>query len=100
MTVETPTLSSLISKHSDAKRQGTTFGLFHMLSSLARVIGPAVATAVYTGHHTAPFLVAGVMTLAIAGWTVLLWRTVPGEAGAGDAIHPLVPQGATSPGEA
>jgi DHA1 family tetracycline resistance protein-like MFS transporter len=70
--LQTPTLSSLISQTSDPRQQGTVFGLFHMLGSLARVIGPIVATAVYTKHHVAPYLVAGSITLIATVWTVML----------------------------
>jgi len=70
--LQTPTLSALISHNSDPRQQGTVFGLFHMLGSLARVIGPIIATLAYTKHHTAPYLVAGAMTFAIAGWTIFL----------------------------
>ena len=62
--------SALISHVSDPKQQGTVFGLFHMLGSLARVIGPLIATSVYTKHHTAPYLIAASMTLALALWSV------------------------------
>ncbi|MGB7160257.1 MAG: MFS transporter [Tepidisphaeraceae bacterium] len=74
--LQTPALSSLISRHSDPNQQGAVFGLFHMLGSLARVIGPIIAAGVYTGHHVAPFLVAGAVTLAAAGWTILLRRNL------------------------
>jgi MFS transporter, DHA1 family, tetracycline resistance protein len=67
-----PGLSALISHNSDPKQQGTVFGLYHMLGSLARFIGPMIATAIYTAHHTAPFAVAGCITLGIALWTVAL----------------------------
>ncbi len=79
--LQTPALSSLISQTSDPKQQGTVFGLFHMLGSLARFIGPMIATAIYTFHHTGPFAVAGLMTLVIAGWTVLLRAQQPGVRG-------------------
>jgi MFS family permease len=70
--IQTPTLSALISQHADPRRQGTTFGLYHMLSSLARVIGPIVATALYARHITGPFALAGALVLAVAGWTMIL----------------------------
>jgi len=75
--LQTPTLSSLISRTSDRNQQGTVFGLFHMLGSLARVIGPMIATGAYTAHHTAAFIIAGSMTTAIAIWTVMLRATLP-----------------------
>ena len=77
--LQTPTLSALISHHSDPKQQGTVFGLFHMLGSLSRVIGPAVAGLVYTKHPVAPYAMASVMTAAVALWTVGLRRTVRAE---------------------
>ena len=70
--LQMPSLSSLISQHSDPSMHGRVFGLHHMLGSLSRVIGPAVATAVYTGHHAAPFVGAGSITLAVALWTIYL----------------------------
>jgi hypothetical protein len=47
-----------------------------MLGSLARVIGPIIAAAVYTHHHAAPFLVAGTITAAVAVWTIGLRMSV------------------------
>jgi DHA1 family tetracycline resistance protein-like MFS transporter len=72
--LQTPTLSSLISKFAPAEQQGATFGLYHMLGSLARVLGPMIATwqLVYTRHHAAPFAIAGAITAAVATWTVVL----------------------------
>jgi DHA1 family tetracycline resistance protein-like MFS transporter len=70
--LQTPTLSALISHHSDPRQQGTVFGLFHMLGSLSRVIGPLWATAFYTRHHAAPYFLAGAITFAAAIWTVML----------------------------
>ncbi len=70
--VQTPTLSSLISQTANPSMQGTVFGLFHMLGALGRVIGPVLATALYTKHHTAPFLMAAIITLAMASWSIVL----------------------------
>ena len=70
--LQQPTLSALVSKFSDPREQGVVFGLYHGLSSVARVVGPVVAGLVYDRHHTAPFLVAGAIVLAVAAWTVLL----------------------------
>ena len=71
--LQTPALSSLVSQFADRKIQGATFGLFHMLGSLARVIGPTIAGLAYTSHHTAPYLTAGSITAAVTLWTVGLW---------------------------
>ena len=70
--IQTPALSALVSQTADPRLQGTTFGLFHMLGSLARVLGPIVATALYTKHMTGPFWLAGSMMLAVGTWTVAL----------------------------
>src|SRR5206468_3306594 len=78
--LQTPTLSALISHTSDPRQQGTVFGLFHMLGSLSRVIGPVVATGVYTRHHAAPYLLAGTITFAAAVWTVSLRGQMSGRA--------------------
>ncbi|HSH93805.1 MAG TPA: MFS transporter, partial [Roseimicrobium sp.] len=67
-----PTLSSLVSQNSDRNMQGTVFGFYHMLGSLARVIGPLIAAAIYSHHHSGPFLLAALMALAIAGWAFAL----------------------------
>ena len=74
--LQTPALSALISRFSDPKQQGAVFGLFHMLGSLARVIGPIVSAAVYSRTHVGPFMVAACITLAAALWAVVLRRSV------------------------
>lgn len=66
----TPTISSLISRETDERLQGAVFGLFHMLGSLARVIGPLIAAALYIRHHTWPFMLAAVVMAAMAVWTM------------------------------
>ena len=77
--LQTPTLSALISHHSDPKQQGTVFGLFHMLGSLSRVIGPAVAGLVYAKHHVAPYLMASAITAGVTVWTLALRSRVRDE---------------------
>ena len=67
-----PTLSSLVSQNSDRRMQGTVFGFYHMLGSLARVIGPLIAAALYSHYHVAPFMLAATITALIAGWTIVL----------------------------
>jgi DHA1 family tetracycline resistance protein-like MFS transporter len=88
--VQGPALQSLVSRFSDADKQGATFGLFHMLGSLARVIGPAIATLVYASHHTAPFSLAGAITLAAAIWTMLLRARSPLSARGPGLVQPPV----------
>lgn len=70
--LQTPTIQSLMSRHTPTELQGATFGLFSGVTAMARVIGPLIAGAVYDGHMTAPFIVGGSLTLlaTILGWTV------------------------------
>jgi DHA1 family tetracycline resistance protein-like MFS transporter len=82
--LQTPALSALVSQFSDPKRQGTVFGMFHMLGSLARVIGPVVAGLIYEAHHTLPYLTAGSITALVGVWTIGMWR-VYGEENVGTA---------------
>jgi hypothetical protein len=49
------------------------FGLYHGLSSLARVIGPPLAGWFFTYHVSGPYAVAAGLALVVAGWTALLW---------------------------
>ena len=66
-----PTVSSLLSKYSDPGEQGVVFGLFHGLSSLARVVGPIVAGLTYPyWRNTGQFWTAGVIVALAAVWTI------------------------------
>ncbi|HWE95035.1 MAG TPA: MFS transporter [Tepidisphaeraceae bacterium] len=78
--IQGPTSSSLISKFSDPRDQGVVFGLYHGLSSLARVIGPIVAGATYPlMRHTGQFITAGVIAAAMGLWTLALRQPAPHE---------------------
>jgi DHA1 family tetracycline resistance protein-like MFS transporter len=68
-----PTVSSLLSKYSDPSEQGVVFGLFHGLSSLARVIGPIVAGLTYPYlNRTGQFWTAGMIVVVAAVWTAVV----------------------------
>jgi DHA1 family tetracycline resistance protein-like MFS transporter len=70
-----PTVSSLLSKYSDPGEQGVVFGLFHGLSSLARVIGPIVAGLTYPyWRNTGQFWTAGAIAALAALWTLRMSR--------------------------
>lgn len=69
-----PSISALISRNVGQQVQGAAFGLYMGLSSLARVIGPLIAGALFAKHPTAPFLLGGTITLAMAIWTTTLRR--------------------------
>ncbi|HEV7297905.1 MAG TPA: MFS transporter [Tepidisphaeraceae bacterium] len=81
-----PTLSSLISKYSDPREQGVVFGLYHGLSSMARVIGPLLAGLTYPYlHNTGQYWTAGFIVLIVAAWTVIV--RAQAHAPAGDTIN-------------
>jgi DHA1 family tetracycline resistance protein-like MFS transporter len=68
-----PTLSSLLSKHTDPKEQGVVFGLYHGLSSMARVLGPILAGLTYPyWNNTGQFWTAGAIVLVGAVWTTIV----------------------------
>jgi hypothetical protein len=76
-----PTLSSLLSKFSDPREQGVVFGLYHGLSSLARVAGPILAGLTYPyWNNTGQFWTAGGIVLVVALWTAVV-RAQAGEPG-------------------
>lgn len=71
--LQQPTVSSLMSKHSDPREQGVVFGLYWGLSSLARVFGPILAGVTYPlWRNTGPFWTSGVIVLIAAAWTAAL----------------------------
>jgi len=69
-----PTLNSLISHAAGRDTQGVTFGVFHAMMSLARVIGPLIAGAVFARHVSGPFVIAGAILLYVGAWMVALHR--------------------------
>jgi len=74
-----PSMTSLLSKNSSRDTQGVVFGMYHGLSSLARVFGPMIAGAMYALHATGPFVTAGTIAICAALWTALLRATSNGE---------------------
>ena len=69
--LQTPTLSTLISHQTDPAQQGTVFGLFHGLGSFARVLGPLLATSTYAATRTwPPYLIAGAIMACVTIWTI------------------------------
>jgi MFS transporter, DHA1 family, tetracycline resistance protein len=73
--LQQPPIATLISKVSKRSEQGTVFGVYHGLGSLARSLGPIVANFVYWRIHiTAQFFLAGALTTLVAGWMFYLSR--------------------------
>jgi MFS family permease len=69
-----PSLNSLISHSAGRETQGISFGVFHAMMSLARVIGPLIAGAVFATHVSGPFVLAGVILLGVGVWMASLHR--------------------------
>ena len=63
--LQTPTLSALVSQNSDPAAQGATYGVYQGMASLARVLGPLLGGWIYATHPATAFIVgAGFITLA------------------------------------
>jgi MFS family permease len=63
----TPSAQALISRRSDAARQGEILGVNQSLSALARILGPILGLTLYsmTRTHMLPYLFGGVLLLAM-----------------------------------
>jgi MFS family permease len=72
--LQTPTLYALISHNSDRRQQGMVFGLNQGLSGIAQIIGPLFATLAFGFWICGPFLLATVIILMVAAWTMRLRR--------------------------
>jgi len=72
-----PTLG-LVSIFSSPEEQGATLGVVQSAGTLARIVGPVLATTLYAEHPHSPYLLAAGLALAAAGLARLkLPRTVP-----------------------
>ncbi|WP_369681888.1 MFS transporter [Alicyclobacillus macrosporangiidus] len=65
-TVIKPTLQSVVTKETTVG-QGLAAGLISSMDSLARVVGPVLATALFQVHEDLPFVVTGIFALAAVG---------------------------------
>jgi MFS transporter, DHA1 family, tetracycline resistance protein len=89
-----PTMSSLLSKFSDRNEQGVVFGLYHGLSSLARVVGPIVAGFAYPFlRNSGQFVVAAVIAVGMGVWTYSLRRPPPDQAAPDAAAEAALERG-------
>jgi multidrug resistance protein len=64
--VAQPSLMGLVSFTADAERRGMVMGTFQSSASLARVVGPLVAGGLYDAAPGSPFVLAGLLALAVA----------------------------------
>jgi MFS family permease len=62
-----PSVGALISRRSPADRQGEVLGVNQSASALGRILGPAVALAIFplTRGHVLPYAVASAMLVAV-----------------------------------
>ena len=60
-----PSMLGLVSVAAAAAERGLVMGAFQSSASLARVVGPLVAGALYDGHPTWPFLIAGALMVPV-----------------------------------
>lgn len=89
--VQIPTINSLLSASATPATQGITFGAYHSLLSLSRVIGPLIAGWLYARHVTGPFAVAGAMLLAVGLWTIALRARAARRTATGEPAAPSPP---------
>ncbi len=67
MSLAMPNISALISRSTDPDRQGAMLGLNMASGSAARIVGPMLAGALYSGiGHNWPFIVGGLLTVPAA----------------------------------
>lgn len=67
MSLAMPNITAIISRSVDPERQGEMLGLNMASSSLARIVGPIAAGAIYSGFgHDWPFIIGGLLTIPAA----------------------------------
>ena len=74
----TPTIASLLSKHSDEREQGRVLGLGQSVASLGRVVGPFLGGWLYGMHYEWPYIGSGGLMLVCLGLAVVLVRRLGG----------------------
>jgi MFS transporter, DHA1 family, tetracycline resistance protein len=70
--LQTPTLSAMVSQNSDPRAQGAVYGVYQGVASLARVFGPLIGGAIYDRHPPATFMVGGGLLLVAGGVLVAI----------------------------
>jgi len=77
--VSQPSMLGMVSFEATPANRGAVMGSFQASASVARVLGPLAAGALYDQHHPAPFLLAGVLLVLALGTATVLPRHRPGE---------------------
>jgi MFS family permease len=77
MSLAMPNISAMISRASPPDRQGAMLGLNMASSSVARIFGPMVAGALFSGlGHDWPFLVGALLTIPAAVMAINAGRAI------------------------
>jgi multidrug resistance protein len=76
--VSQPSMLGMVSFEATPANRGTVMGTFQASASVARVLGPLAAGALYDRHPPAPFLLAGALLVVALGTATFLPRHRPG----------------------
>jgi MFS family permease len=70
----TPSLQSLISRHTDPTRQGEVLGVNQSASALARILGPSLGLTMFFAvpSHIVPYACGGALLVAVFAFTLRL----------------------------
>ena len=72
MSLAMPNISAMISRASPPDRQGAMLGLNMASSSVARIFGPMIAGALFSGlGHDWPFVIGALLTIGSVIWSVV-----------------------------
>ena len=73
-----PSILGSVSLLSENSEQGATLGVTQSMSSLGRIIGPAIGGAIYSSLHiTAPFWTSGVLGFAALMTVLSIYKHIP-----------------------
>jgi DHA1 family tetracycline resistance protein-like MFS transporter len=75
--VSQPSMLGMVSFEATPANRGTVMGTFQASASVARVLGPLAAGALYDRHPPAPFLLAGAILVVALGTATFLPRHRP-----------------------
>ena len=70
----TPSVQSLISRHTDLTRQGEVLGVNQSASALARILGPFLGLTLFSAvpSHIVPFACGGALLVVVFAFTLRL----------------------------
>jgi len=72
-----PSMLTLVSEASSVANRGAVMGTFQSSAALARVVSPLVAGALYDAYDWSPFVLCGVLMIAVWGLALTLRRSPP-----------------------